>query len=70
LLTTYHHIVDFFTFLAYTKYEIGGVTVNEFEKNVQSKRNDAIDSGVGFIASFGFFATIFIIATVIQLIGS
>jgi hypothetical protein len=32
--------------------------VNEFEKNVQSKRNDAIDSGVGFIVSFGFFATL------------
>jgi hypothetical protein len=44
--------------------------VNEFEKNVQSKRNDAVDSGVGFIASFGFFATIFILATVIKLIGS
>jgi hypothetical protein len=44
--------------------------VNEFEKNVQSTRNDAIDSGVGFIVSFGFFATMFIIATVIQVIGS
>lgn len=44
--------------------------MNEFEKNVQSKRNDAIDSGVGFIVSFGFFATMFIIATVIQYVGS
>jgi hypothetical protein len=44
--------------------------VNEFEQNVQSKRNDAIDSGVGFIVSFGFFATLFIIATVVQFIGS
>ncbi|WP_071395831.1 YqzM family protein [Bacillus tuaregi] len=44
--------------------------MNEFEQNVQSKRNDAIDSGVGFIVSFGFFATLFIIATVIQFIGS
>jgi YqzM-like protein len=44
--------------------------VNEFEKNLQSKRNDAIDSGVGFVVSFGFFATMFIIATVIKLIGS
>ncbi|PDM37428.1 YqzM family protein [Bacillus cereus] len=41
-----------------------------FEQNVQSKRNDAIDSGVGFIVSFGFFATLFIIATVIKFIGS
>ncbi|MEG9297214.1 YqzM family protein [Mangrovibacillus sp. Mu-81] len=44
--------------------------MNQFEKNVQSKRNDAVDSGVGFIVSFGFFATMFVIATVIQLIGA
>jgi len=44
--------------------------VNEFEKDVQSKRNDAIDSGVGFIVSFGFFATLFIIATVIKFVGA
>jgi hypothetical protein len=44
--------------------------VNEFEKNVQSKRNDAVDSGVGFIVSFGFFAILFIIATVIKLVGA
>ena len=44
--------------------------MNAFEQNVQSKRNDAIDSGVGFIVSFGFFATLFIIATVIKFIGS
>ncbi|WP_243290622.1 YqzM family protein [Bacillus sp. FJAT-47783] len=44
--------------------------MNEFEKNVQSKRNDAVDSGVGFIVSFGFFATLFIIATVVKLVGA
>jgi hypothetical protein len=44
--------------------------VNEFEKNVQYKRNDAIDSGIGFVVSFGFFATLFIIATVIKVVGS
>lgn len=44
--------------------------MNEFEKNVQSKRNDALDSGVGFIVSFGFFATLFIIATVIKVLGA
>ncbi|PEO15851.1 YqzM family protein [Bacillus pseudomycoides] len=44
--------------------------MNEFEQNIQSKRNDAIDSGVGFIVSFGFFATLFIIATIIKFIGS
>ncbi|ANB56808.1 yqzM-like family protein [Anoxybacillus sp. B7M1] len=44
--------------------------MNEFEKNVQSKRNDAVDSGVGFIVSFGFFATMFIIATLVKFFGS
>ena len=44
--------------------------MNEFEQDVQCKRNDAIDSGVGFVVSFGFFATLFIVATVIQYIGS
>jgi hypothetical protein len=44
--------------------------MNEFEKNVQTKRNDAIDSGVGFIVSFGVFALMFIIATVIKVVGS
>ncbi len=49
--------------------EIGGVTMNEFEQNVQSKRNDAIDSGVGFVVSFGFFAIMFVIATVIEFVA-
>jgi hypothetical protein len=44
--------------------------VNQFEKSVQSKRNDAVDSGVGFVVSFGFFATLFIIATVIKLVAA
>ena len=44
--------------------------MNTFEKDVQSKNNDVSDSAVGFIASFGFFATMFIIATVIQVVGS
>ncbi|MBU8879458.1 YqzM family protein [Bacillus sp. FJAT-29790] len=44
--------------------------MNQFEKNVQSKRNDAIDSGMGFAVSFGFFAVLFIIATVIKVVGS
>lgn len=43
--------------------------MNEFEKLVD-KRNDAIDSGMGFFVSFGFFATLFIIATVIKVVGS
>ncbi|MFA9558803.1 YqzM family protein [Evansella sp. AB-rgal1] len=44
--------------------------MNEFEKEVQSTRNDAIDSGVGFVVSFGFFMTIFIIAQVIEFFGT
>ena len=44
--------------------------MNEFEKSVQCNRNDAVDSGVGFIVSFGFFATLFIIATVIKLVAA
>jgi hypothetical protein len=43
--------------------------VNTFEKNVQCTRNDATDAGVGFGVAFGFFATIFIIATIIEYIG-
>ncbi|MEH6941185.1 YqzM family protein [Bacillus sp. JJ722] len=43
--------------------------MNTFEQDVQSKRNDAVDSAVGFIVSFGFFATMFIIATVIQFVA-
>lgn len=36
---------------------------NEFEKP-HDERNDLIDSGVGFVVSFGFFMTVFIIFTV------
>ncbi|WP_146551263.1 YqzM family protein [Rummeliibacillus sp. SL167] len=43
--------------------------MNPFEKDVQSKRNDAIDSGVGFIVSFVFFTFMFIIATVIDYVN-
>ncbi|AKE24314.1 hypothetical protein BsLM_2516 [Bacillus sp. LM 4-2] len=48
----------------------GGIKLNDFEKNVQSKRNDAVDSAVGFVVSFGFFAFLFVMATVIHLVGS
>jgi hypothetical protein len=41
----------------------------EFEQNVQSKRNDAVDSAVGFIVSFVFFTAIFVIGTVIEVLG-
>ncbi|MFD1705468.1 YqzM family protein [Siminovitchia sediminis] len=41
----------------------------QFEQNVQSKRNDAIDSGIGFVVSFVFFTLIFVIGTVIEVLG-
>ncbi|AKL77074.1 hypothetical protein ABH13_2495 [Bacillus velezensis] len=44
--------------------------MNDFEKNVQSKRNDAVDSAVGFVVSFGFSSFLFVMATAIHLIGS
>jgi hypothetical protein len=43
--------------------------MNEFENNVQSKRNDAVDSGVGFGVSFLFFTVMFIIGVTIKMIG-
>lgn len=62
-------IVDFFFTFIYTRMEIGGVLVNEFEQNVQSKRNDAIDSAIGFVVSFVFFTAIFAIGVIIEFIG-
>ncbi|MFC5713453.1 YqzM family protein [Thalassorhabdus alkalitolerans] len=44
--------------------------MNHFEKDVQSKRNDAIDSAVGFIVSFVFFTLIFVVATVVEVVGN
>jgi hypothetical protein len=44
--------------------------MNQFEQDVQCNRNDAVDSGVGFFVSFGFFATLFIIATVVKLVAA
>ncbi|PRO65085.1 YqzM family protein [Alkalicoccus urumqiensis] len=41
--------------------------MNEFEKDVQSNRNDAIDSGIGFVASFVFFMLIFSVAQAVDL---
>jgi hypothetical protein len=49
--------------------EIGGVAMNEFEQNVQSKRNDAIDSGIGFVVSFGFFTIMFAIAVIVEFVA-
>ena len=43
--------------------------MNQFEKNVQTKRNDVSDSAVGFIASFLFFTVLFVIAVAVEAIG-
>ncbi|MGE7112179.1 YqzM family protein [Lysinibacillus sp. NPDC047702] len=44
--------------------------MNPFEgKNIQCRRNDAIDSGVGFGVSFGVFAVMFIIATIVEFVS-
>lgn len=40
--------------------------MNEFEQDVQSKGNDVIDSGKGFVFSFLFFVGIFTIGAVIS----
>lgn len=44
--------------------------VNPFEKDVQSKRNDLLDSAVAGVVSFSFFSLIFIIATVVHFVGN
>lgn len=43
--------------------------MNEFEHDVQSKRNDFNDSVVGMVIAVGFFSSIFIIATVVDFIA-
>ncbi|AIF43373.1 YqzM family protein [Virgibacillus sp. SK37] len=43
--------------------------MNEFEKNVQSKNNDVVDSMKGFAFSFIFFILIFAIGAAISVIG-
>ncbi|TQS74599.1 YqzM family protein [Ornithinibacillus gellani] len=44
--------------------------MNEFEKNVQSKNSDVVDSIKGFGFSFLFFVLIFAIGVTISVIGS
>ncbi len=62
--------VDFFMYLFYTWNCIGGVNVNEFEQNVQSKNNDVVDSIKGFGFSFVFFVLIFAIGVIFNYVGS
>ncbi|MDM5249390.1 MULTISPECIES: YqzM family protein [Lysinibacillus] len=44
--------------------------MNPFEgKNIQCRRNDAIDSGVGFGVSFGAFTVMFFIAIIVEFVS-
>lgn len=63
-------VMDFYYGIIYTIMELGGVAMNEFEHDVQSKRNDLIDSGIGFIVAFVAFSAIFVIATIIDVVAS
>lgn len=58
--------VDFFTNIDYNKVEIGGVDMNKFEQDPQSKANDVVGAIKGFTFSFIFFVLIFTIGTVIS----
>jgi hypothetical protein len=49
---------------------MGGLAMNEFEKNPQSKNNDVVDSIKGFGFSLVFFLLIFFIGVTISVIGS
>ncbi|QGH34989.1 YqzM family protein [Gracilibacillus salitolerans] len=44
--------------------------MNEFEKDVQSKRHDIFDAGFGFVFSFLFFMIIFFIGVIFDAIAS
>lgn len=44
----------------------GGIRMNEFEKDVQSKENDVIGAIKGFTFSFLFFVLIYVIGAVIS----
>lgn len=61
--------MDFFVNSLYTECK-GGLLMNIFERDVQSKRNDAVDSGVGLFISIGFYTTMFLIGVILQFVGS
>ncbi len=48
---------------------MGGVNMNKFEQDPQSKNNDVVDSIKGFTVSFVFFVLIFAIGTTISVIN-
>lgn len=62
--------LDFLNDLAYTIGDMGGVNMNEFEKDIQSKTNDVVDNIKGFTFSFVFFLLIFAIGVTISVLGS
>ncbi|GEN52007.1 YqzM family protein [Halobacillus litoralis] len=43
--------------------------MNEFKNDIQSKTNDVIDSGLGFVFSFVFFFVIFFIGVLFSFLG-
>lgn len=43
--------------------------MNKFEKNVQSKNNDVIDSGLAFIVGFLALTVIYVIAQVFGIVA-
>ncbi|MBR3120199.1 YqzM family protein [Oceanobacillus profundus] len=43
--------------------------MNEFEKDVQYKGNDVVDSALGFVFSFVFFFLIFAVGAAISFFG-
>lgn len=49
---------------------MGGITMNKFEQDTQSKNNDVVDSIKGFTFSFLFFFIIFVIGAAISVFHS
>lgn len=63
------YTVDFLNDLIYTKGDIGGIDMNQFEQDPQPKNNDVVDSIHGFVWSTLFFLVIFFIGVVINVIN-
>ncbi|SFK58295.1 YqzM family protein [Salinicoccus halodurans] len=43
--------------------------MNKFEKHVQSKNNDVIDSGLAFVVGFLGLTVIYVIAQIFQIVA-
>ena len=43
--------------------------MNKFEKHVQSKNNDIIDSGLAFVVGFAGLTVIYVIAQIFQIVA-